>query len=165
MEPDLLRSTVLYNWQGEKISNIMTEKSSMFSVHWKSLYQSIKELLCPNRSRCSIVLISVETDCDPGNEISVFHSFSPLAQRPWIWAFRAFKPHFWLKYKFLWYTDSVSEFLMISLLTTKLFLWFYVTKADPDTHKPRRWKASSSPKVIYVAYIATMFAKHNEQVN
>ena len=40
-----------------------------------------------------------------------------------------------------------------------------VTWADPDTHKPRRWKASSSPKVIYVAYIPTMFAKHIEQVN
>ena len=38
-----------------------------------------------------------------------------------------------------------------------------VTWADPDTHKPRRWKASSSPKVIYVAYIPTMFAKHIEQ--
>ena len=37
--------------------------------------------------------------------------------------------------------------------------------ADPDTHKPRRWKASSSPKVIYVVYIPTMFAKHYEQVN
>ena len=42
----------------------------------------------------------------------------------------------------------------------------YVMWADPDTHKPCRWKAtSSSPKVIYVAYIPTMFAKHNEQVN
>ena len=40
-----------------------------------------------------------------------------------------------------------------------------VTWADPDTHKPRRWKASSSPKVIYVANIPTMFAKHIEQVN
>ena len=40
-----------------------------------------------------------------------------------------------------------------------------VTWADPDTHKFRRWKASSSPKVIYVAYIPTMFTKHNEQVN
>ena len=38
-----------------------------------------------------------------------------------------------------------------------------VTWADPDTHKPHRWKASSSPKVIYVAYIPTMFAKHIEQ--
>ena len=38
-----------------------------------------------------------------------------------------------------------------------------VTWADPDTHKPRRWKASSSPKVIYVAYIPTMFSKHIEQ--
>ena len=40
-----------------------------------------------------------------------------------------------------------------------------VTWADQDTHKPRRWKASSSPKVIYVAYVPTMFAKYNEQVN
>ena len=31
--------------------------------------------------------------------------------------------------------------------------------------EPRRWKASSSPKVIYVVYISTMSAKHNEQVN
>ena len=40
-----------------------------------------------------------------------------------------------------------------------------VTWADPDSHKPRRLKPSSSPKVIYVAYIPTMFAKHIEQVN
>ena len=40
-----------------------------------------------------------------------------------------------------------------------------VTWADPDIHKPRRGKASSSLKMIYVAYIPTMFDKHNEQVN
>ena len=39
----------------------------------------------------------------------------------------------------------------------------FVTWADPDTHKPRRWKASSSPKVIYVAYIPIMFSKYIEQ--
>ena len=36
-------------------------------------------------------------------------------------------------------------------------MWF-----GPDTYKPSRWKASSSPKVIYVAHIPTMFAKHND---
>ena len=40
------------------------------------------------------ILISVETDFNPRNEISVFHSFSPLARRPGIGAFRAFKPYF-----------------------------------------------------------------------
>ena len=37
-----------------------------------------------------IFFISIETDFDPGNEISVFHSFLPSARRPRIWAFRAF---------------------------------------------------------------------------
>ena len=36
------------------------------------------------------IYISVETDFDTGNEISVFHSFSPSARRPRILAFRAF---------------------------------------------------------------------------
>ena len=45
--------------------------ASMFSVHCKILYQSTKGWLCPDRSRCNNVLISVETDFDPGNEISV----------------------------------------------------------------------------------------------
>ena len=61
---------------GFKISNIV--------------YQSTKGWLCPDRSRCTNVLISVEADFDPGNEISEFNSFSHLARRPRIRAFRAF---------------------------------------------------------------------------
>ena len=55
----------------------------------------------------------------------------------------------------------------ISLFSVAIHHNFYtfVTRADPDTHKPSRWKASSSSKVIYIAYIPTMFAKHKEQVN
>ena len=56
----------------------------------KSLYQSTKGWLCPNSSRCNNVLIGIETDFDPGNEISVFLSFSPSARRPRILAFQAF---------------------------------------------------------------------------
>ena len=52
-------------------------------------------------------------------------------------------------------------------LELEYYYWHHVTVtwADPDTQKPCRWKASSSPKVIYVAYIPTMFAKHIEGVN
>ena len=45
----------------------------MLSVHCNSLYQSTKGWLCPDRSGCNNVSISVETDFVPGNEISVFH--------------------------------------------------------------------------------------------
>ena len=54
--------------------------ASMFSVHLKSLYQSTKIWLCPDRSPCNNVLISVETDFDPRNDISVFHSFLPCLE-------------------------------------------------------------------------------------
>ena len=64
----------------------------MFSVHckslfyislqWDGLYQSTMGWLRPDRSQCNNVLISVETDFNPRNEISVFHSLSPLARRP-----------------------------------------------------------------------------------
>ena len=47
--------------------------ASMLSVHCNSLYQSTKGWLCPDYSCCNNVLISVETDFVPGNEISVFH--------------------------------------------------------------------------------------------
>ena len=88
----------------ENVKNLIHYKrnASMFSVHWKSLYQATKGWLCPDQSRCNNVLISVETDFNPRIEISVFHSLSPLARRPRIGAFRAFKPYFGLKYKFLW---------------------------------------------------------------
>ena len=66
----------------------------MFSIHQKILYQSTKGWICPDRSRCNYVLISFETDFVPGDEISVFHSCSPLARRPQILAFRAFLPDF-----------------------------------------------------------------------
>ena len=51
-----------------------------------------------------------------------------------------------------------------SLCVICCFVYYIVTWADPDT-KPVGEKACSSPKGIYVAYIPTMFAKHNEQVN
>ena len=57
-------------------------------------YQSTKGWLCPDRSRCNNVLISVETEFNPRNEISVFHSLSPSVRRPRIRAFQAFKPYF-----------------------------------------------------------------------
>ena len=62
-------------------------------------------------------------------------------------------------HKFTQYADIAQDYIMCK------FLHKTVTWADPDTHKPHQWKASSSPKVIYVACIPTMFAKHNEQVN
>ena len=34
---------------------------------------STKGKVCPARSRCNNALVSVETDFEPGNEISVFH--------------------------------------------------------------------------------------------
>ena len=54
-----------------------------------ALKESTMGWLCPNRSHYNNVKISVETDFDPGNAISVFHSFSPSARRPRIFAFRA----------------------------------------------------------------------------
>ena len=88
----------------ENVKNLIhyNRNASMFSVHWKSLYQSTKIWLCPDWSPCNNVLISVETDFDPRNEISVFHTFLPSTRRPRIRAFRAFKQFFWLIYKFLW---------------------------------------------------------------
>ena len=44
-----------------QLKNITTEMQ-VFSVHWKTLYQSTKGWPCPDRSRCNNVVISVETD-------------------------------------------------------------------------------------------------------
>ena len=59
-------------------------------LYIERVYISLQGSLCPDCSRCNNVLISVETGFDPENEISVFHSFLPLARRPRIWAFQAF---------------------------------------------------------------------------
>ena len=53
-----------------------------------------------------------------------------------------------------------------------LLIWIIVQQTpnvpanmgDPANHKSLRRKARASPKVIYVVYIAIMFAKYDEQL-
>ena len=95
MQRNLICSEVPW-FTTENVKNLIhyNRNASMFSVHLKSLYQSTKGWLCLDRSRYNDVLISGETDFNPRNEISVFHSFSRSVRRPRIRAFRAFKPYF-----------------------------------------------------------------------
>ena len=77
MECNLLKNYRALQLKRWKILYITTEMKVCL-VYIERVYISLQRDGCPDRSRCN-VLISIQTDVDPGNEISVFHSFSPLA--------------------------------------------------------------------------------------